>query len=94
MYSIAQTAKADKVNVYHYLWYLFEYVSKHFDGKTLDFPYDMLTWPDKYTYEKIQTIRIPKLILKNEYDTRPKTPHKNDNGYLRKLLLIQDSLTA
>ncbi len=56
----------------------------------------MLPWSDKYlSYEKTQTMGIPKLVLKeNEYDTRPKTPRKSDGGDLRKPLLNQDAATA
>jgi transposase len=96
MYTIVETAKANKVNVYHYLKYLLEQVPKHLDGKSLDFLDDMLPWSDKYlSYEKIQTMRIPKLVLKdNEYDTRPQTPRKSGGGDPRKLILAQDTATA
>lgn len=96
MYTIVETAKANKANVYTYLRYLLEQVPKHLDDKNLDFLDDMLPWSDKYfSYEKDQTMSIPKLVLKeNEYDTRPKTPRKSDYGDLRKSLLIQDAATA
>jgi len=96
MYTIVETAKANKANVYTYLRYLLEQVPNHLDGKNLDFLDDMLPWSDKYlSYEKDQTMSIPKLVLKeNEYDTRPKTPRKSDGGGLQKSLLIQDAATA
>lgn len=95
MYTIVETAKANKVNVYHYLRYLLEQVPRHLDGKNLDFLDDMLPWSDKYlSYEKTQTMSMPKLVLKeNEYDTRPKTPRKSDGGDLQKSL-FQDAVTA
>ncbi len=96
MYTIVETAKANKVNVYNYLRYLLEQVPKHLEGKTLDFLDDMLPWSDKYlSYEKTQTLGIPKLVLKeNEYDTRPKTPRKRDGCDPWKSLLLQDAAPA
>jgi len=96
MYTIVETAKANKVNVYYYLRYLLEEVPKHLDDKSLEFLDDMLPWSDKYLlYEKAQTMSIPKLELKeNEYDIRPKTPRKSDVGDPRKSLLVQDAATA
>lgn len=96
MYTIVETAKANKVNVYHYLRYLLEQIPKHLDNKSFDFLDDMLPWSDKYfSYEKTQTMYIPKLVLKeNEYDIKPKTPRKSDSGDPRKSLLILDAATA
>ena len=96
MYTIVETAKANKANVCHYLRYLLEQVPKHLEGKNLDFLDDMLPWSDKYlSYEKAQTMSIPKLVFKeNEYDTRPKTPRKSDGGDPWKLILVQDAATA
>jgi hypothetical protein len=96
MYTIVETAKANKVNVYHYLRYLLEQVPKHLDDKSLDFLDDMLPWSDKYlSYEKAQIMSIPKLVFKeNEYHTRPKTPRKSDGGDPPKLILVQDAATA
>lgn len=96
MYTIVETAKANKVNVYYYLRYLLEQIPKHLEGINLDFLNDMLPWSDKYlSYEKAQTMSIPKLVLKeNEYDTRPKTPRKSDGGDPQKLILVQDTATA
>ena len=94
MYTIVETAKANNINVYYYLRYLLEHIPKHLEGKSFDFLDDMLPWSDKYLlYEKTQTMSIPKLVLKdNEYDTRPKTPRKNDGDILK--LLFQDAETA
>lgn len=96
MYTIVETAKANKVNVYHYLSYLLEQVPKHLDSKSLDFLNDMLPWSDKYlSYENTRTTSIPNLVLKeNEFDTRPKTPRKSDGNNLQKPLSIQDAATA
>jgi len=96
MYTIVETAKANKANVYHYLRYLLEQVPKHLDDKSLDFLDDMLPWSDKYlSYEKTQVMSIPKLVLKeNEYDTRPKTPRKSYGVDPPKSILVQDAATA
>lgn len=96
MYSIVGTAKANKVNVYHYLMYILEQVPKHLDDKSLDFLDDMLPWSEKYLlYEKTQKMSIPSLVLnENEYATRPKTPRKHEGGVPQKLILLQDTQTA
>lgn len=82
MYTIVETAKANKANVYQYLRYLLEEVPKHLNYKSFDFLDDMLPWSEKYlAYENTQIMSTPTLVLKeNEYDTRPKTPHKSDNS--------------
>ena len=96
MYTIVETARANKVNVYYYLRYLLEQVPKYLDGKNLDFLDDMLPWSDKYlSYEEAQTSSIPKLVLKeNEYDTKPKTPRKGHNGDPPNLVITHDAETA
>ena len=93
MYTIVETAKANKVNVCHYLRYLLEQIPKHLDNKSFDFLDDMLPWSDKYlSYEKAQAMYIPKLVLKeNEYDIRPKTPRKSDGG---NLIFAKETVTA
>ena len=57
MYTIVETAKANKVNVYLYLKYLLERIPEHLDAngaiKDRDFLPDMMPWSDAYkTYEK------------------------------------------
>jgi len=96
MYTIMETAKANKVNVYYYLRYLLEHVPKHLEDKNLDFLDDMLPWSDKYlSYEKTQSMVIPNPVLKeNEYDTKPKTPRKRYGSEHLKSLAIQDAATA
>lgn len=96
MYSIVETAKANKVNVYLYLRYLLEQIPIYLDGKSLDFLDNMLPWSEEYlSYEKTQKMSIPNLVLKeNEYYTRPKTPRKKESGDPPKLILVQDSATA
>jgi hypothetical protein len=65
MYTIVETAKANKVNVCHYLRYLLEQIPKHLNNKSFDFLDDMIPWSDKYlSYEKTQAMYIPKLLLK------------------------------
>jgi len=96
MYTIVETAKANNVNVYLYLRYLLEQVPKHLEGKSFDFLDDMMPWSKKYLlYEKKQTRIIPNLVLKeNEYDTKPKTPRKNDCANQLGPPLIHEGATA
>lgn len=96
MYTIVETAKANKVNVYRYIRYLLEQVPGHLEDKNLDFLEDMLPWSEMYlSYEKAQTMSIPNLVLKeNENDTRPKTPRKGERRAFQKPISTQDIATA
>jgi transposase len=96
MYTIVETAKANKVNVYRYIRYLLEEIPKHLGDKNLDFLDDMLPWSEKYlSYERIRTNSMPKPVLKeNEFDTKPKTPRKSDGSDLQKQLSIHDTVSA
>lgn len=79
MYSIVETARANKVNIYLYLRYILEEVPKYLEGTSLDFLDDMLPWSKKYLeYEKEQKLIVPHIELKeNQYATKPKTPRKS-----------------
>ena len=48
MYSILETAKANNANVFLYLKYLLEEVSKHLDDTDLSFLDMMMPWSPKY----------------------------------------------
>lgn len=55
VYSIVQTAKANKLKTYEYLEYLLEEIPRHMDDRNLDFLEDLLPWSEK----------IPSKIRKN-----------------------------
>lgn len=47
IYSIAETAKANKLKPYDYFKYFLESIPKHMDDKNLDFLDDLLPWSPK-----------------------------------------------
>lgn len=47
IYSIAETAKANKLNPYNYFKYLLEESPRHMDDHGVDFCEDLLPWSDK-----------------------------------------------
>ncbi len=83
MYSILETAKANHVNVYLYLRYLLEEITKHLDDTNMDFPEAMMPWSQEYlSYENCNQRQLP---LNNrirgvsgEKPVLPKTPRKKD----------------
>lgn len=47
IYSIAKTAKANKLKPYNYFKYLLEEIPRHMDNQGVDFCEDLLPWSDK-----------------------------------------------
>lgn len=47
IYSIAETAKANKLKPYNYFKYLLEEIPRHMDNQGVDFCEDLLPWSDK-----------------------------------------------
>lgn len=47
LYSIAETAKANNLNIYEYLKYLLTEIPKHMDDHSQDFLEDMLPWSNE-----------------------------------------------
>ncbi len=79
MYSIVQTASANKANVQCYLRYVLEEMPSHLSGTDLSFLDDMMPWSEKYRrYEECQAQAPPCYIYKeNEHASPPKPPSKN-----------------
>ena len=51
IYSIAETAKANKLMSYNYFKYLLEEIPRHMDDHGVDFCEDLLHWSDKLPAE-------------------------------------------
>ena len=51
IYSIAETAKANKLMSYNYFKYLLEEIPRHMDDHGVDFCEDLLLWSDKLPAE-------------------------------------------
>lgn len=51
IYSIAETAKANKLKPYNYFKYLLEEIHRHMDYQGVDFCEDLLPWSDKLPAE-------------------------------------------
>lgn len=77
MYSIVETARANKVNVYWYLRYVLEKMphgTDQADQTQLD---QLMPWSDAYReYEKLRTSQGPPDLVENEYSERPRHPRK------------------
>jgi len=82
MYSIMETARANKVNVLVYIRYLLEEISKHLNDTNLDFLETMMPWSTEYlTYERhcIDNPADTYIIGEAGVDlVLPKTPRKSD----------------
>ena len=80
MYSIVETAKANRVNVQYYLQYLFEQIPLRRARGDTGFMKEMMPWSDAYRqYEKGKQQQRQSLFrqLFPEPD-RPRTPRKKD----------------
>ncbi len=78
MYSIVETAKANKVNVYYYLKYILEVMPGHMEDTDRGFLDSMLPWSEEYReYEKQHTVKCQPKLLPNEYTSPPKPPRKH-----------------
>lgn len=78
LYSIVETAKANKVNVYYYLRYILEMMPKHMEDTDRGFLDSMMPWSEEYReYEQQHTLMCQPELRSNEYTSPPKTPHKH-----------------
>lgn len=78
LYSIVETAKANKVNVYYYLRYLLEMMPKHMEDTDRGFLDSMMPWSEEYReYEQQHTLMCQPELRSNEYTFPPKTPRKH-----------------
>lgn len=77
MYTMVETARTNKANVYYYLKYILERMPHHMEGKDLSFLDTMMPWSLEYReYERINTSGIKPEAPPGIYDTKPKTPKK------------------
>lgn len=51
IYSLVETAKANKLKIYEYLQYLLTKIPKHMDDSSMDFLEDLLPWSEKLPEE-------------------------------------------
>jgi len=78
LYSIVETARANKVNVYYYLRYILERMPRHMEDTDRGFLASMMPWSEEYgEYEQQHTLMCQPELLPNEYGSRPKTPRKH-----------------
>ncbi len=77
IFSITETAKANKANVYWYLRYVLEEMPKYLVGKDWGFLDSMMPWSDEYRkYEEARARSPYTRPAPNEYSSPPKTPRK------------------
>lgn len=77
MYTMVETAKANKANVYYYLKYILERMPCHMADTDTSFLKTMVPWSLEYReYERVNTCgRTPK-TTPGIYDSKPRTPKK------------------
>ena len=79
IYTMVETAKANKANVYWYIRYLLEEMPCHMEDKDRSFLDRMVPWSEEYRqYEMQKTaeIKAPPPDAGIVYDTKPSTPKK------------------
>ncbi|MCR5453049.1 MAG: IS66 family transposase [Lachnospiraceae bacterium] len=80
MFTVIETAKANKANVYLYLKYIFDEISKHVYNKKFENLEDMMPWSDAFIrYEQSHRDMLVPDASPNEYRERPKIPPKIPN---------------
>ena len=83
MYTVVETARANRINVYTYLQYILEEMPQYLDGKDLSFVDKFLPWSEEYAeYEKSQASHMTIGDNLIGYDYKPKTPLKNPQAKL------------
>ena len=77
MYSIVETARANKVNVLWYLQYVLERMPGYLDGTDRSFLPSMMPWAGEYLeYERRRLQGLPPEPLRCEFDSKPDVPNK------------------
>lgn len=77
MYTMVETAKANKANVYYYLKYILERMPRHMEDTDTSFLKAMVPWSEEYReYERINTCGRTPEIPPGIYDSKPRTPKK------------------
>ena len=81
MYSVVETAKANRVNVRCYLQYLFDEIPKYLDQSDRSFLKDMVPWSDAYHSYESQKKQSGEQLWQSLFPEpeRPRTPRKRDS---------------
>jgi len=78
MYTIVETARANKANVYYYLRYILEQMPRHMEGTDTSFLESMLPWSSEYReYERSCTSGIKPEASTGIHNSKPRTPKKS-----------------
>lgn len=81
MYTIVETAKANKANVYYYLKYILEQMPGHMEDTDTSFLKAMVPWSEEYReYERVNTCGITPETAPGIYDSKPRTPRKGGSS--------------
>lgn len=82
MYSVVETAKANRVNVRCYLQYLLEKIPKHLDQSDKSFLKDMVPWSDAYHSYESQKKQADEQLCQRLFPEpeRPRTPRKRESA--------------
>ena len=79
IFTLVETAKANKVHPYYYLMYLLQNMPKHMEKTSLDFLDDMMPWSETYRdYEKHAKEETFRYCSDQNPVVFPKTPRKKD----------------
>ncbi len=86
MYSILETAKANNCNVYLYLRYLLEEITRHLEDTTMSFLDAMLPWAEEYRAYEAQCLeRSMDSWLVGTHGKKPELPKTPKKGKRSKL---------
>ena len=77
IYSLVETAKANKANPYQYLKYLLEKMPAHMDDKDTGFLEDMMPWSEAYKAYEAETMLADLEMSLPESECMPKSNKKN-----------------
>ena len=77
IYSLVETAKANKANPYQYLKYLLEKMPAHMDDKDTGFLEDMMPWSEAYKAYEAETMLADLEMSLPESECMPKSNKKS-----------------
>ena len=81
IFTLVETAKANKAHPYYYLMYLLEKMPTHMDNTSFDFLDEMMPWSEAYqTYEKTSKEETFRYCSDQEPAVFPKTPRKKNQA--------------
>jgi hypothetical protein len=77
LYTMVETARANKANVYYYLKYVLERMPSYMEGSDTGFLKTMVPWSEEYKeYELINTCGKAPPATPGIHDSKPRTPKK------------------